>query len=289
MKENNIVKAIKPNKFFGEIKNLLDTNAPTLATFGSILGVVATVYFMHRAAKNAAKVEEKYEEDMKYVEADLEDEHGNPATEDDIKAEKTKLKIDKYLRLVYIYRFALLSGIGSAGFAVLSNYLNGRTIAMMGTLLATNADKLQKLGEKAKEMVGEEKFQELKESVEKEMFAEKLQKGEVKAEKAKVIAKDGDQSEDGLIRYYIPFTDEFWDLPAGRLDDTVANASRMEYLSWNDFRNMNGYGSCKVGQQYCWDKNHPFKAHIGYANCVGQFGMKCLSFDTDPVFDKFGK
>ncbi len=286
MKENNVVKAIKPNKFFGEIKNLLDTNAPTLATFGSILGVVATVYFMHRAAKNAADAERMHEERLMDIE---EDASTGTLTVEEAKEEKGHEKLNHALRLIYIYRFALLSGIGSAGFAVLSNYLNGRTIAMMGTLLATNADKLQKLGEKAKEMVGEEKFQELKESVEKEMFAEKLQKGEVKAEKAKVIAKDGDKSEDGLIRYYIPFTDEFWDLPAGRLDDTIANASRMEYLSWNDFRNMNGFGSCKVGQQYCWDKDHPFKAHIGYANCVGQFGMKCLSFDTEPVFDKFGK
>ena len=45
------MKDMKPVKFFGEFKKLLDTNAPTLATFGSILGVGLTVYFMHKAAK----------------------------------------------------------------------------------------------------------------------------------------------------------------------------------------------------------------------------------------------
>jgi hypothetical protein len=288
MKENNIVKVIKPNKFFGEIKKLLDTNAPTLATFGSILGVVATVYFMHRAAKNAAKVEEKYEEDLKYIEADLEDDHGNPATEDDIKAEKTKLKIDKYLRLVYIYRFALLSGIGSAGFAVLSNYLNGRTIAMMGTLLATNADKLQKLGEKAKEMVGEEKFQELKESVEKEMFAEKLQKGEVKAEKAKVITKEGAEPDEGFTRFYVPWNGEMLDVPEDRVKDAINEASRVEFLDWNTFKNMLGYESAPVWYKFCWTKDNPFKAHIGYVN-MGSFGMKAICVDTEPEINKYSK
>lgn len=282
------MKGIKPGKFFGEIKNLLDTNAPTLATFGSILGVVATVYFMHRAAKNAAKVEEKYEEDLKYVEADLEDDHGNPASEEDIKAEKTKLKIDKYLRLVYIYRWALLSGIGSAGFAVLSNYLNGRTIAMMGTLLATNADKLQKLGEKAKEMVGEEKFLELKESVERDMLGDKIQKGEIKAEKAKVITKEGSEPDDGLTRFYVPWNGDMYDVPEDRVKDAIAEASRVEFLDWNTFRNMLGYESAPLWYKFCWTKDNPFKAHIGYVN-MGAFGMKAICIDSEPEINKYSK
>ena len=120
MKENNVMKTIKPNKFFGEIKKLLDTNAPTLATFGSILGVVATVYFMHRAAKNAADAERMYEERLMDIE---EDASTGTLTVEEAKEEKGHEKLSHVLRLVYIYRFALLSGIGSAGFAVLSNYL----------------------------------------------------------------------------------------------------------------------------------------------------------------------
>ncbi len=285
MKENNVVKTIKPNKFFGEIKKLLDTNAPTLATFGSILGVVATVYFMHRAAKNAADAERLYEDSVDEIETDV---ASGAMSAEEAKEEKGHVKLSHMLRLVYIYRFALLSGIGSAGFAVLSNYLNGRTIAMMGTLLATNADKLQKLGEKAKEMVGEEKFQELKESVEKEMFAEKLQKGEIKAEKAKVITKDGVEPDEGLTRFYVPWTGDMWDVPEGRVKDAIAEASRVEFLDWNTFRNMLGYESCPLWYRYCWTKDRPFKAHIGYVN-VGAFGMKAICIDTEPEENMYGK
>lgn len=285
MKENSVVKTIKPSKFFGEIKNLLDTNAPTLATFGSILGVVATVYFMHRAAKNAADAERMHEERLTDIE---EDASTGTLTVEEAKEEKGHEKLNHALRLIYIYRFALLSGIGSAGFAVLSNYLNGRTIAMMGTLLATNADKLQKLGEKAKEMVGEEKFQELKESVEKETFAEKLQKGEVKAEKAKVITKEGAEPDDGLTRFYVPWNGEMLDVPEGRVKDAISEASRVEFLDWNTFKNMLGYESAPVWYKFCWTKENPFKAHIGYVN-MGSFGMKAICVDNEPEITKFSK
>ena len=179
------MKNIKIGKFFKGFKELLDTNAPTIMTFGSVLGVIGTVYFMHRAAKEAAKVEEKYEEKLEELTAETED-------EEELKEAKAHLKMNKCMSLLYIYRWALASGIGSAGFAILSNYLNGRTIMMLGTLLATNTDKLQKVSEKAKELVGEEKFKELKESVENELLGEKITKGEVKGKKPtkKEIAKN---------------------------------------------------------------------------------------------------
>ena len=281
------MKNIKIGKFFKGFKELLDTNAPTIMTFGSVLGVIGTVYFMHKAAKEAAKTEIYYEENIKALD---EQKITEEMTDDEVKEELRRLKVSKVINLVTIYRWALLSGIGSAGFAILSNYLNGRTIMMLGTLLATNTDKLQKVSEKAKELVGEEKFRELKESVENELLGEKITKGEVKGKKPskKEIAKNLDKAEDGLTRFYIPFDDDFWDLPYSTLENAIAEAQRMEYLSWNDFRNMCGYGSSWVGYKFCWDEEHPFKAHIGYANCVGQFGMKCLSIDVDPVQDMCG-
>lgn len=281
---------VKATKFFSGLKKVLDTNAPTFATFGSILGVGLTVYFMHKASKQAAKVEEKYEETIEDLEDYAADENGDPLNEDELKQEKTRLKIDKYMRLVYIYRWALLSGIGSAGFAVLSNYLNGRTIAGLTTLLALNQDKLQKGCEKVKELVGEDKFKELQESVEKDILGERVAKGEIKPEKRKKAPAIGkaDGPEEGLTRFYIPFTDEFWDLPEGRVKDSIAEASRLEYLNWNDFRNMNGYASCQIGYDYCWDKDHPFKAHIGYVN-VGAYGTKSINFDNQPIIDMYGK
>lgn len=282
------MKNVKANNLFNGIKKALDTNAPTIATFGSVLGVGLTIFFMHRASKNAAKIEEKYEEDMKYVEADLEDDHGNPASEDDIKAEKTRLKIDKYLRLVYIYRWALLSGIGSAGFAILSNYLNGRTIATITGLLALNNEKLKEYAKKGKEMLGEEKFQEMKESVERDILGKKLEKGDLKIEKADVPFGKDDGPDPGFERYYVPFWGEIYDIPAGRIKDAIAEAERMEFLDYNTWRGMLGLDSCTAGYKFKWDRTNPFKAHIGYVN-MGVGGMKAICYDNEPDFNTMGK
>jgi len=274
--------------FFGGFKKTLDTNAPTLATFGSILGLGLTIFFMHKASKSAAKVEEKYEEYVKGLENDAVDGFGEPIAEDDIKDEKSRLKMDKTLRLIYIYRWALLSGIGSAGFAILSNYLNGRTIATIGSLLALNQKRLKEYAKKGKELIGEEKFKELQDNVEKELFADKLMSGNVKTEKAKVEVNGSDDPEPGFVRYYDTYWGEMYDIPQGRLKDAIAEAERYEYLNWNDWRGMLGIDSCQAGYKIMWDKKNPFKAHEGYVN-VGIGGMKAICYDNQPDYDNMGK
>lgn len=277
---------LRQSKLFSGFKKVLDQNAPTLATFGSILGVIGTVYFMHKAAKEAARVEEDFEDEVKALEEQKEVEELN---EQEVKEEMRHLKVNRVVNLVTVYRWALLSGIGSAGFAILSNYLNGRTIAALTGFLALNNEKLKEYAVKGKEMLGEEKFKELQENVERDILGKKIEKGEVKAEKPgkKLIAKDEDQPEEGLTRFYIPLTDEMWDLPEWRVKDAIAEASRLEYLNWNDFRNMCGYASCRSGYWMCWEaeKKNVFKAHIGYVN-VGIGGMKAIIFDNEPDFDK---
>lgn len=262
------------NKFFSGLTKILDENAPTLATFGSILGVVATVFFMHKGAKQAAAVEEKYAERVEEIEEDYADDEAQ------MKEELAHARMTKNMRLLYIYRWAIVSGIASGGFAILSNYLNGRAIAALTTMLALNQDKLKKATEKAKQMIGEDKLKEIQESVQKDILGEHITKGEIKAEKSKKVRKLPDGEPDGdRVRFYLPSTDEFWDIQRSQLQDAIDEATRMQFLTWNDFRNMCGYDSC--GWNVKWDKGNPFKAHIGYVN-VGVPGMDALIFDNVP-------
>ena len=272
----------KTSRIFSGLKKALDTNAPTLATFGSIVGLGLTVYFMHKASKSAAKVETSYEETVEEIK-------NSGMTEEGEKEEITREKMNKYMRLVYIYRWALLSGVASAGFAVLSNYLNGRTIATITGLLALNQEKLKEYAKKGKEMLGDEKFKELQDNVEQELFAKKVEKGELKVDKAAPkIGKEEDGPDPGYERYYVPFWGEIYDIPSGRLKDAIAEAERLEYLNYNDWRGMLGLDSCGAGYKFCWSQGNPFKAHIGYVN-MGVGGMKAICYDNEPDFDKFGK
>lgn len=287
---------IKSSKIFSGLKNVLDTNAPTLATFGSILGVGLTIFFMHKASKQAAAVEEKYEEKAQYLEDQVTD---GELSEDNLKDEKGHARIEKYMRLVYIYRWALISGFGSAAFALLSNYLNGRTIAALTGFVALNNERLREYAKKGKEMLGEEKFKELQDNVEKELFEKKTEKtGKIKVEGKNVSVADEKGPDEGWERYYLPHFDDCWDIPVGRANDVLAECTRMEYLSVNDFRLMFGKRSCDICNDQSW---HPvyvngkiaddskFKAHIGYTSEIGKYGMKSIIFDNLPSYDSFGK
>jgi len=279
----------KSTKFFDGIKHALDTNAPTIATFGSVFGVALTIFFMHKASKQAAKVEEKYEEDIKELEGRKEDEEA-PLSEEEFKSEKTRYKMDKYLRLIYIYRWALLSGIGSAGFAILSNYLNGRTIATITGLLALNNEKLKEYAKKGKEMIGEDKFKEIQDNVEKELFGEKLRKGEIKTEKSKkpIITKDDDVPWEDYEKVVIPEYGMQFELPKDLAKNVVEECNKWfaedktAYMDFNAFLRKLRIPSAPGWEKIKWDWNNPFKAHVARDINFGDGCMKGIIFDNRP-------
>lgn len=272
-------------------KDILDKNAPTLATFGSIAGVALTIYFMHRASKNAAKVEDKYQEDLSHIKGDILAQNSDPISDEDlekeIKAETARIKMNKTMQLIYVYRWALLSGIGSAGFAILSNYLNGRTIAALGTVLAMNTDKIKTGAEKIKDAIGEEKFNKIKEGIDSTLLDKKVMSEGVNAETARIINPSMLEPEEGYELFYIgyPFMDTA-SIPLSQVRDALNEADKMDMLTYNDLMGLLGLNSKHLGRYYYWDamKKNPFKAHIGYVN-MGENGVRSIVFDNEPELD----
>ena len=284
-----MTKDFKLGKIFKEIGGFVDSNAPTLATFGSIIGVVATIYFMHKAAPQAVTAKDCYEQEIQDVV------ESNKCTEamdeEELKQVKNRIKFKHGIDLVYIYRWALLSGIGSAGFAVLSNYLNGRTIAVLGTLLATNTDKLQKYADKAKEMIGEEKFKELQDSVERDILKDKMWKGDAKPEKTKKI-KDDDTPFEDYIDVYVPCIGDRYQGPRWVFDDAMKYFNEMfekdktAYLDYNTWRAKIRIPSAPIWRDFCWCSKNPFKAEWGYVDYDGTRGMDAIIFKHMPMIEK---
>lgn len=278
----------KNKKFLSGLKEVLDKNAPTLATFGSVIGVGLTIFFMHKSSTQAAIVEEKYQEDIEANEEKY-DGGNDQETAEEYKSEKTRIKLNKYVQLIYVYRWALISGIGSAGFAFLSNYLNGRTIAALTGFLALNTDKLKLAAKKGKELLGEDKFKELQESVEREILGEKLVNGKLSNETKKksiIFKKESEEVEEGYTRFYVPFWGDTFEAPLSQVEDAIAEATRLEYLNLNEFRGMLGLDSCQMGYDYIWLKGRlPFKAHISYDIDLGVENLRTLIFDNSPEHD----
>ena len=285
---------IKTNKLFSSVKQILDTNAPTIATFGSVIGLGLTIYFMHRAAKQAAIVEEKFDDEIQALEDEADEMTLPDGTKPDqivqeLKTEKARIKMNKYLSLIWIYRWALVSGFASGGLSFLSNYLNGRTIATVTGLLALESDKLKVCGEKVKEMIGEDKFKQLRDEVNNELFAEQVRSGNTKVETPKtVLGKDLDIP-DGYESYYVPDFGQRLDLPAGLLDEAIDRAKgifkdkndKSAYLDYNGFLNFLRIPSCRAFDSFRWTAENPFKARVGYVN-MGEYGMKAIIFDNLP-------
>lgn len=274
---------IKNNGLFKTILKALDQNAPTVATFGSLLGLGLTVYFMHKASKDAAKAEETYKADVNDVESD---EKAGVLNEEEAKEEKAHLKFSKSMKLVYIYRWALLSGVASGGLAVLSNWLNGRTIAGLTTMLALSSDKWQKAMPKIKEMIGEERFQKLQDDINHDILGEKYKKGDVKAEVSRRMPSEA--PEEGCTRFYDPFWDDFFDIHKSVLMDAMAEAERMEFLDFNTWRNLRGMNNAKAGYHFAWSKDNPFKAHISQMD-MGLEVVPIIVYDNEPEMNKCGK
>ena len=281
---------------FSSIKSALDHNAPTIATFGSIVGVGLTIFFMHRASSEAARAEDSY--NRKHV-----DLVGKYATEEkpdgtlvvpaekekEFKEEVARAKMDKNMRLVIIYRWALLSGFSSIALALLSNYLNGMQIAGLGTLLALNQDKLQKGGEKLKEMIGEEKFKEFQENIEKDILGEKIANNTAKVETSRHSSDDDTPFED-YKEYCVPWSGERYRAPQKLVESMIEKGNEMfngkaTYLTYDAWRGMLRIPSAPAWHPYVWNANHPFKAHIGRVDFDGGVCMDAIIFDNRPVID----
>lgn len=274
----------KNNNIFSGIAKALDSNAPTLATFGSIIGVAATIWFMHKASKNAGQEQTEYEAKVATIEAAVENKE---ISAEAAKEERTHQKLDHTLRLMYIYRWALVAGVSSGIFALLSNYLNGRTIAAMGTMIAMNTDKLQKVTDKAKEMIGEDKLKKLKEDVNKDLFAERAAEGKMKVEKSRIV---NTQPEEGDERFYDTYASYPIDIPRKELEEAIKEFNGRMGVTFNDWRRRLGLKAA-AAYECCEWYDKPFKAEIGTVVNPDDEGPDVYSIEyiNEPVITSFTK
>jgi hypothetical protein len=275
----------KENKLFKGILDILDSNAPTIATFGSILCSGLTVFFAYRASKAAARVQEKTDEQIQVVQ---ENARNGLVAPEEAKSEEKRIKVNSGIQLAYTYRWSLMSAFGSMGLAFLSNHLNGRTIAGMSALIAMNQDKIQKGSEKLKELVGEEKFEKIRDDINRDILGERMMNGESKIEVSKKSSGDNDSADEGYERFYDTYWGQFIEIHDGVLNDALAEAERTTFLKWNDWRGMLGLESCRAGYRIGWGNKNRFKAHIGWID-TGDGGCKAIVYDVEPVGLSQGK
>lgn len=272
---------VKDNKFFNGVREILDTNAPSLLTAGSLIGIGFTIFFAMRASKEAGRVQEEAEEKLEELEQRKTEED---ISEDEVKQERQRIKLDRSMKMIYIYRWSLVAGTAAGVMALLSNFLNGRTIATLGTMLALNKKKLEEGANKVKELVGEDKFKKIQEDIDRDILHDKLKDPRNIVVSKKSVGKgDPEVSDDDYVQYYDTWWGQIYEIPRGYLEDAFAEASRTTFLKWNDWRGMLGLESCGGGYKVGWGPNNRFKAHTGWIDLGENGGMKSIIYDVEPV------
>ena len=257
------MKINKESKLFGGFAKLLDENAPTLCTVGSIACLVATVYFAYKAAKDTSY----YQDEIKFGEMHI---NSSDKTDEEKEKEIKSLKVKNAIEIVCSNRWALLSAGGAAAFAFASNYLNGRKIAGLVTALALSEDKLKKGMAKAKEVLNSEEYQKIINGTRQELARDNEDKAPF----------DEDSIWDGT-EYYDTYVGHFIKLPETQLLDAINTAERLSFIKWNDWRGMLGYESSNI--RVGWGNKNRFKAHIGRMEWINGKYVKTIEYDNMPV------
>lgn len=262
------MKIKKANKIFIGLSHLLDENAPTLCTVGSAICVLATLYFSYRASKNGAEIQEEYEYKKNEAES-------NPEIEDDkLKNVVANLKVETGVKLVYNYKWAILSGVGAIGFSFASNYLNGRKLAGLAAALALSEEKLKKGIEKAKEVLRSEEYQKIFNSAHNDIARDH-------ANSDNAAPFDDSSNWDGT-EVYDTYVGHFFSIPESQLQDAINEAQRITFLRWTDWRGMLGLETPIMGPRVGWGNKNRFKAHIDKMN-IGNRWVKAIVYDTEPI------
>lgn len=160
---------LKDSKTVGFIENFCNENGPTLAMAGGIVLLAVSLWSAFKASKSVTEINEKYEERVQEIESMPVSE---PVEEKTMQVLKKEAKTERNVKLILTYKFVILFGAGSAALMFLCNYLAGAKIAGLGIALAASEDKIKKLVNNTKEMIGEEKFKQIEDKTLEQMVME---------------------------------------------------------------------------------------------------------------------
>ena len=155
---------ITDNKTVGMIGRILNENAPTLAIGGAIGTLVGALYAAFKASQEVSAVKEKYNQKVEEI-----------ASEAVSEAEKTvkmkEAKSERNVKYVMAYKWAGLCGAASIALMITSNALKGAKIAGLTTIAVAYQDKLKKVAENGKKMLGDEPWKQVEDQTLEDMIS----------------------------------------------------------------------------------------------------------------------
>ena len=265
------------NKTVGMVGRFLNENAPTLLIGGAIGALVGALFAAFKASGEVSSIKNAYDQKVKGIEA--------KGLSDDEKAKEIKdLKSDRNVKYILAYKWVGLLGIASISLMIGANAMNGAKIATLTTLAVANQDKLKKLAENGKKIVGEEPWKDVENKTLDDIISENFF-GEDGPKAKSIDPKNGE--------LFILFNPDFSraTLFQSMEEDvrcSIENADRYyrnngNLLGEDKFDEFLGFPSDpNAKSELYWTPEQPFKVHIGTRECLGGT-FKCLEYDISPV------
>lgn len=265
------------NKTVGMVGRFLNENAPTLLIGGAIGTLIGALYAAFKASGEVSSVKETYDQKVKGIEA--------KGLSDDEKAKEIKdAKSDRNVKYILAYKWVGLLGIASISLMIGANAMNGAKIATLTTLAVANQDKLKKLAENGKKIVGEEPWKDIENKTLDDIISENFF-GEDGPKAKRIDPKNGE--------LFILFNPDFSraTLFQSMEEDVrcgIENADRYyrnngNLLGEDKFDEFLGFSpDPNTKSDLYWTPEQPFKVHIGTRECLGGT-FKCLEYDISPV------
>ena len=265
------------NKTVGMVGRFLNENAPTLLIGGAIGTLVGALYAAFKASHDVADVKDTYDGKVKEIEAE-------GLSEGDKAIQIKEAKSERNVKYVLAYKWVGLLGLASISLMIGANAMNGAKIATLTTLAVANQDKLKKLAENGKKMIGEEPWKEIENKTLDDIISENFF-GEDGPKAKRIDPKNGE--------LFVLFNPDFSraTLFQSMEEDVrcaIENAERYyrnngNLLGEDKFDEFLGFvpDPSEKSERY-WTPEQPFKVHIGTRDCLGGT-FKSLEIDISPV------
>lgn len=155
---------MKVKEMFNKVVNFADDHQREILVGLEIAGIVGTAILSWRAGIKADKVLKKQKEAMERLEEDFHDELVD-ATEDDYKAAKKTIVVDTIKELAPIVAPPVVTGGVTLACAIGGYNASTKRIAALTAAYNLSKDALSEYVEKAKEVVGDKKAQQISDGV----------------------------------------------------------------------------------------------------------------------------
>lgn len=242
------------NKTVGMVGRFLNENAPTLLIGGAIGTLVGALFAAFKASDEVSSVKKTYDQKLDQI-------NSKTLSEDEKAKEIKDAKSDRNVHYILAYKWVGLMGLSSILMMIGANAMNGAKIATLTTLAIANQDKLKKLAENGKKMIGEEPWKKVEDKTLEDIISENFF-GEG-GPKAKKIDPNKRLILDPALEVIFQVDSE------EDVQEALNNAERYFKNNGNKiwltkYAEMLGFIDIpETAKLKCWGPNNPLKAHLG--------------------------